>query len=376
MDQMEYQDAYGMDLCKVCGRRTIDRSTGNPHEFMCRECRQEKTKLRIPKWLIIALSVAGAVTLAMVIYLVSMQGRFMVPDKQKSAGNEVLLKARELIAENKQWQGLGELDNYLKNNSGNVEIAQEALRLSMQYGFYDYAAYFINTYLMDKTFSDDELFEINGYMDELDKYYNTYDAINAVFTEISEASKEDLTEEEANAIRNEMKEKVLAIGQREDCEEKFADFYVAYYLCDSVEECEKYFTSAYGYLPIRAEACGRLAVMERRRGNFEEAERWIRKGKDTNGDSTELQRAELTIFLAKGEYDKTLPAAEELFYSDPQGTYVADTYIVALYANNETDKLNEFLSSCDDAEYGLEEDLYRLLDGEITVREYYVEEEE
>ena len=41
MEQMEYQDAYGMDLCKVCGRRTIDRSTGNPHEFMCRECRQE-----------------------------------------------------------------------------------------------------------------------------------------------------------------------------------------------------------------------------------------------------------------------------------------------------------------------------------------------
>ena len=157
MDGMDNQFSYDFDLCRVCGKRHVDRSTGRAGEFMCRECRAEYSKLKVPKWLVACILLVCAAALAMCIYLGRMQGRYIVGTKALEAGDDVLARAQELVEEHKQWSALGEIYEYLEENPSNAQVALEGMRMAMDLGFYDYAAYFENTYLLDKGFTDYEL---------------------------------------------------------------------------------------------------------------------------------------------------------------------------------------------------------------------------
>ena len=90
----------------------------------------------------------------------------------------------------------------------------------------------------------------------------------------------------------------------------------------------------------------------------------------------ELVRAKITLLLAKGEYKEALPIAESLYTTNPDALYVLDTYAVALYANGETEKLSKLLDSVSENERYFDEDFYKLTNGEISVRDYYVYAEE
>ena len=100
------------------------------------------------------------------------------------------------------------------------------------------------------------------------------------------------------------------------------------------------------------------------------------KGEAVNGENTELARAKATILLAKGEYEAALPISEEIYSLAPDYMYVADTYAVNLYALGMTDKMEEIISKAAETNYEFAEDFYQLINGEISVREYYVSEEE
>ena len=375
MDQMDYQTIPEEDLCRYCGERPIDRSTGNTEEYLCKECREAKLKLRVPKWLIAALSVVCVVNVVMICYLSTLLGKKAVSKENLDAGTRVLLEARDLIAENKQWSAVNRIYEYLNDNPENGDVALEGMRLAMEYGLYDNAAYLFNTFLADKGFSEDELNEIDYYVSEIRRYYDTYDAVSEVMSRTQEFP-DDMSREEIESIRDSMKKDLLRLEANEEYDKEFIEYYVAYYFAYDARDAEERMKTAAKYLPVAAEAYGRLAIASRNRGDFETAEEMIEKGAAVNGEMAELVRAKITLLLAKGEYKEALPIAESLYTTNPDALYVLDTYAVALYANGETEKLSKLLDSVSENERYFDEDFYKLTNGEISVRDYYVYAEE
>ena len=373
MDQMDYQTIPEEDLCRYCGERPIDRSTGNPEEYLCKECREAKLKLRVPKWLIAALFVVCVVNVVMICYLSTLLGKKAVSKENLDAGTRVLLEARDLIAENKQWSAVNRIYEYLNDNPENGDVALEGMRLAMEYGLYDYAAYIFNDFLLDKGFSEDELNEIDFYSSELRRYYDTYDAITNVMSKLQELSG-DMSKEEIESAKDRAKKELLTLEGNEAYEKEFIEYYISYYFPYDTRDAEERMKKAAKYLPLAPEACGRLAVFSRNRGDFEAAKEWIEKGEAVNGEMAEIVRAKITILLAEGKYQEALPMAESLYTTNPDALYVLDTYAVALYANGETEKLAELMDSADEGYF--DEDFYKLTNGEISVRDYYVNEEE
>ncbi|MCR4778044.1 MAG: hypothetical protein K5858_04290 [Lachnospiraceae bacterium] len=373
MDQMDYQTISEEDLCRYCGERPIDRSTGNPEEYLCKECREAKLKLRVPKWLIAALVAACVANVVMIGYLCTKLGKYNMGKQTLDAGVVSLREASELVAENKQWSALVKIQEYLDENPENADVALEGMRIAMNSGLYDSAAYFFNTYLVEKGFTEDELYEINGYVDKITRFYDTYDAASDIISGMNDLSS-DMSTEEINSAMDGMKKDLLRLEADEAYEKEFIEFYISSYFAYDARDAEERMKKATGYPPLAAEAYGRLAIVNRNRGDFEAAEELIKKGEAVNGEMPELVRARATVMLAKGEYEAALPIAEDLYATNPDAMYVLDTYAVALYANGETEKLAKLMESADEGYF--DDDFYQLTSGKISVRDYYVKGEE
>ena len=82
----ENQDPFaGLDegLCQRCRRRSIDRSE-NPESQLCRDCREELIKLRIPPYFYII----GAVALLLMVFTFSMSaGSFKNLESYANSGD-------------------------------------------------------------------------------------------------------------------------------------------------------------------------------------------------------------------------------------------------------------------------------------------------
>ncbi len=374
MDGMDNQFSYDFDLCRVCGKRHVDRSTGRAGEFMCRECRAEYSKLKVPKWLVACILLVCAAALAMCVYLGRMQGRYIVGTKALEAGDDVLIRAQELVEEHKQWSALGEIYEYLEENPSNAQVALEGMRMAMDLGFYDYAAYFENTYLLDKGFTDYELQEIYKYNDVLKKYYDTNDAIDAVLAEYANIDTTNMSEEEISALRKEAQDKIKVMAE-DDSYDKDMACYAMVYLASDLSEMDSLLRKCVSYKPITASAASYLAKIERIKENFGAAESWVKKGEEVYGELIELRRVKATILLARGEYEEALSIMEELYSIAPEEQYVADTYSVALYALGKIDVMSRVIAAAENGGYEFDEEFHSLINGEITIRDYYVGED-
>lgn len=376
MDEVEYRNDYDWALCKVCHTRFIDRTSGNPREFMCKECRAELKKLKVPKWLIASMCVVGALAIAMIIYTVGLYSKNAIGRAGKAEGNNIVKEAEKLYEDGRQFTALRTLDEYLAEYPGNAELAIKATDMAMESGQYDFAAYFLNTYLWDKAFTDAEWLKIQQYIDRLNRYYDTVEKIDTVFTELTEEYRENMSDEEVEELRAVYRSKLLKVAEDEKYDAECVYFYYGNFLAASVDEGEKYLSESVNYLPSAAFTAARLAVNERRKGDFSAAERWISLGEQTNGEAIELVRAKATLALAKGEYNKALSLTEEIYGTAPDETYVRDTYGIALYANGETDKLNEVISEAESLGYVFDEDFFDVINGRKSVFDYYVGEED
>lgn len=376
MEGMEYRSEYDWALCKVCHTRFIDRSSGKPGEYMCKECRQELTKLRVPKWLIAALGIVVILALVMCFYTGNLYRKNSVGGTGKIEGEKVLKEAEVLFEKGKQYSALIEIDGYLAQNPSNVEVALKAVKMSMESGQYDMAAYMINTYLLDKGLTDKEYLDLTLDIQKINAYYDTEEAIYNIYSDMLSNLSENITDEEGERIVKECTDKIFALAENKQYAEEYLYFFVGYYLSQEVAESDKYREMVLNYPPTASFTAGRFAVAERNSGNFDKALEWIKTGEKINGENPELVRAKATIELAKGNYAEGLSIIEWVYELAPDELYIRDTYCVALFANGKTDRLNEVMKEAENAGYEFEEDFYQVLNGEISVREYYVDGEE
>lgn len=73
----------------------------------------------------------------------------------------------------------------------------------------------------------------------------------------------------------------------------------------------------------------------------------------------------------EGNLKQGLDYALQAYELYPEGNYVIDTYIVALVANGKTEEAEELVREYEE-EYVFDDDLYAFLNGEMTLKEYYI----
>lgn len=332
----------------------------------------EIMELHVPKWLSRSLCVAVLLAVAMCIYTVTAYSRNKLSVQAMDSGERVIVLAKDQYNNKQQFTALLTIDDFMQEHPKNVEVALEGVRMSMKSGYYDVASYFLSEYLLDAGFTDDELNELDGYIDLLNRYYDTSDAIDSAYADLGLGEDASLFAPENATLLAGYKESLMTLAN-DPRYDKELFYYVYSALCtlDEEEEAISSYMIAADYLPVACDVDSGMARYERGKGNYASAMEWIEKGESINAEYPDLVRAKATILLAEGEYEEALTIAEKLYEEYPDTDYALDTYCVALYANDKSVDLAMMRKEAEKVGYEFDELFYSLLAGEISVRDYY-----
>jgi Flp pilus assembly protein TadD len=134
-----------------------------------------------------------------------------------------------------------------------------------------------------------------------------------------------------------------------------------------------YFQSCYDTDPETYDVRVRLGVIYRRMGDYDTAEKYIHEALAKEKADSEALRSLAILNMLEGDLESGLSLAKDAYDVNPDGNYIKETYLIALSQSGmkeEADKLKDEIIKKDGA---LDEDTVKLLDGDITLNNYYVE---
>lgn len=349
------------NLCKKCRHRTIDRSE-NPESVLCRDCREELIKLKIPPvFFVVGVLVILLEAFILAVYL----GGFK--------SYKAFYTAEETSDEGYIISTMNELLDILENNPDNLDAAIELTDIAMEYSYYDYASYAMNQYIADREVSDKQYRKLLGYVDEINTYYDTVDLSNEIWDELYEAENEEMYEEDDVYLMMEDYCQRLSeyIGDS-NYDQALLYYYLGYMTVDD-EQRNDYFEKCVAVNPCYFEAQAQIATYCRREGNLERARQILEETYAVNKEDYAVLRSFATLELVEGNLERGLDFASRSYDAYADGDYVIDTYIVALAANGRMEEARELVGEYENNGYVFDDDLYEFLDGNMTLEDYYID---
>lgn len=349
------------NLCKRCKRRTIDRSE-NPESVLCRDCREELIKLKIPPvFFVVGVLVILLEAFTLAVYL----GGFK--------GYKAFYTAEETSDEGYIISTMNELLDILENNPDNLDAAIELTDIAMEYSYYDYASYTMDQYIADREVSDKQYRKLLGYVDEINTYYDTVDLSNEIWDELYEAENEEAYEEDdVYLIMEDYCQRLSEYIGDSNYDQALLYYYLGYMTVDD-EQRNDYFEKCVAVNPCYFEAQAQIAVYCRREGNLERARQILEETYAVNKEDYAVLRSFATLELVEGNLESGLDFASRSYDAYADGDYVIDTYIVALAANGRMEEARELVGEYENNGYVFDDDLYEFLDGNMTLEDYYID---
>lgn len=386
-------------LCKKCRKRSIDRSE-NPESVLCKECREELIKLKVPPVIIgISVIVAVIVLICMGIFTYDLI-RYKTGTDVSQAWEEDYEEDDEIFDSDEDEEeyeynrtqsqspvglsysamadtgmvitAMDSMVEELENDPDNLELAITLTDVAMKYSYPDYAAYAIENYLVDETVSDEEYDRINGYIDELNLYYDTADKLDEIWNDIlgEEEGNEDI---DVEVVLSAYHDEISVMLSNDDYDQALL-YYDLAYVCQDEEERIEHLKDCVSIDPNYFDAQAQLCVHYRRQGDLETAREIIEEVYLTNAEDYSVLRALATLELAEGNLEQGLTYAKEAYEIYPDGDYVIDTYLVALMANGQQEEAEELTRQYEDEGYIFDDDFYDFQMGDMTLEEYYIGE--
>lgn len=354
MDEQElFEEFYG---CALCHQAPVDR-TENPHSQLCKRCREQAIRYPVPKL---------AFPIVLVVLVLTVFAYFQMPEDLSDY--RIYATAEAQIEEGMLYDTLSSLEETASRHPDSTDLAVRLVTLSMDYECYDFAAYCMNTHLAGKSLSDVTYGEMVHYQNILDSYYNTLDALEEIAGELDE----DMDPELGRTILREHLETM-----KEDPKMfKPLVWYYAAQVTDTPEEYKEDLLRCLEESPMNFTAMADLGTRLRRDGDLTGAREYYEQilryeKKDALGN-----RGIAILEMLSGNMEEGLRRARIAYESNPDATYVRDTYLVALFENGEEEEMTKIRQEMEEADTPVEEDTEALLQGEMTLREYYVEEDE
>lgn len=363
----------GQELCKRCGTRYIDYSQ-NSQSVLCKECREEMLRLKVPKPIIaFCILVALLTVVNMAIFAVDFV-KFKNADGFEYATHmtdERCKRYQDMADDGEVVTALDSMVEILENEPDNLEMAITLADVAMEYTYPDYAAWAIDNYLVGQEVSDKEIDRMNGYIDELNVYYAT----DELTTEICEEVFANIgdTEEEYIAALQKCHDRISEYIGNYLYDQALLEYQISF-LCTNNEERITHLENCIIENENYYDAYAKLAVYYRRNGELDKAREIISGICEKNKEDYSLLRAYATLEMAEGNLDLALSYAQKAYEMYPEGEYVADTYIIALFANGQQEEAEALTQDLEDAGYYFDDDFYTFLSGELTLEEYYIGE--
>ncbi|NBK92695.1 hypothetical protein D5278_12050 [bacterium 1XD21-13] len=266
-------------------------------------------------------------------------------------------------------EALQELFEVLEEHPNSLPVILELMDLSMGAGYYDQAAYVFNEYLVGQSLTDSQYARMMRYSRRLDSYYATYDAIDALFAQLE--MEEDYGEETSDRLTQQLKEELSRLHRDSSQDQAFLYYYDAM-LTENLEEQRDLLKKSYEADPELFDTRVLLANAERGLGNLADAHAYLEEAVSKESQDAGALRGLAVLAMLEEEEAKALAMAQAAYEVNPDGLYVRDTYLVALHVNGHRDEENALIEEIEELEGALEEDTRQLLDGELTLQEYYM----
>lgn len=361
-----YEQMLEQDLCKKCHRRKIDRSE-SPDSVLCKDCRDEMIKLKIPPVIFICAA------LTVVLFVITLTPFLGIGSSgiggfgSGSAGN-----VDQLAEEGYVVSALDQLVSMLEENPDNHRTAIKLTDIAMKYSYFDYAAYAINNYLVGVEVSDSNYYKLQRYISKLNIYYDTLDVVEEAWVSLEDQAEEagELDEAQTLALLDECMKKISGYIGNSSYNQAYL-YYSLAYLSQDTDQRLAYLEKCVEEDPCVFDAQSQIAVIYRGRGQLDKAREVIEAAHNVNRQDYSILRAYATIELVSGNTEAGCSYASMAWDTYPEGTYVADTYIIALAANGQEEDARNLLKQCEEEGYIFEDDLYQFLSGEITLEDYY-----
>jgi tetratricopeptide (TPR) repeat protein len=315
----------------------------------------KRQKRQIPVWVILFLIVMVALDVICMIRFPNILGKYKV---YKTAESRIINGDTSLA--------LDELFGLVEEYPDSVPIITKNIKLSMENGYYDRAGYLYDTYLEGKSLSDSEYNQMDSYITRLESYYATYDAVELIFSTVSNIETMDVLQYE-ELIAN-----LKALLQEEGQDYAYVYYYLGIMESD-IETAKDYMQKCYNIDPECFDVRVQLGVMYRRVGDYAKAKQYSEEVLIKDKLDTGALRSMAIIKMLEGNLESGLSYAEDAYNSNPEDTYVRETYLITLTMNDKKAEAKIILDEILELAGTLDDDTIKLLNGEMTLEEYYVE---
>lgn len=316
---------------------------------------ESTNKLKVPIPVILIL---------LVIIALSLIGMIRFPQVLKDY--KAYKTAKERINNGETSHALNDLYSLTEKYPDSLPIIIRTVEQSLENGYYEQAGYIHDTYMVGKALSDSEYDWAIMYTSWLDKYYKTLEQINIIYEE--SADSEDLNSYDYENILEKLK--ILLY------EEAYNHAIVNYYLGmidENVDNAIEYLEKGYEIDPNCFDTCVQLGLRYRRKGEYEKARAFTNEALRKDKSDPGALRSIAILDLLEGNPEEALVNAEAAYHSYADGIFVRDTYMIILYFNGKNEEANVIKNEIVEVNGSIDEDTQRLLDGKITIEEFYVE---
>lgn len=287
---------------------------------------------------------------------------------------KIFTEAEERTQSGDTSAALEDLYSVQEMHPNSLPVTLKLIDLSMENGYYDVAAHVFNEYLVGKELTDSQYFRMMSYSRRLDSYYLTYDALESLFPEIEAGTVYDdngeVTEESMEHNTQLLRDAIRELHQDSEQYQAMLYYYDAM-LCEDRREQHGYLQKAYNEDPELFDVRVLLGNAERSLGNLTEARSYLKTAIRKEAQDAGALRGLAVLAMLEGNPEEALTLARQAYESNPDGLYVRDTYLIALHINGDSGE-QSMRDELEAVNGSLEEDTLQLLNGQITLEDYYM----
>lgn len=344
------------NLCRKCHARTIDRSE-NKNSILCHTCREEQIRYPFPKKAVIAAVCIGVIVVAA-----------MVRTPRVLHDYKLYSEAKIQAAVGDIYPALLALDEVLERYPDSVPVGERMVDLAMAHGYYDTAAYALNTYMSGKSVNDSTYARLTGYSRKLTRYYDTMDRMEELMGDMKEAQTE---EEEMRNMEN-LRAELLEMAGQMEYDSSLAYYYLAL-LSEDEDTVISYLEKSAAADPLFAEPQVYLGTYYRRQGDLEAARTCYGNVLLVDGQNTSALRAMGILNLLEGRPEDGLSYVQDAYDLNPEEEYINETLIIALMENGKKEEAERLKQEFDQQGVVFDEEFEGYLSGATNLHDYYID---
>ena len=278
-------------------------------------------------------------------------------------------EAKERMEQGETAAALQDLFEVLEEHPNSVPLILKLIDCSMEAGYYDHAGYVFNEYLVGKELTDSQYTRMMRYSNRLDSYYLTCDAMDALLSGVD--TQADLSEEAAEELSLWFREEIAKLHKDPKQDQALLYYYDAMF-SEDLETQRDMLRKAYEEDSELFDTRVLLANAERGLGNLTEAHSCLEDAISKEKQDAGALRGLSVLAMLEGREEEALALAKSAYEVSPDSLYVPDTYLVTLHVNGHTKEANTMIEEIEEIEGALDEDTRQLLNGEISLEDYYM----